>query len=45
MEERARLDPANAQRITGITDAGDEGLIALQACQTYVKALAPTHFE
>ncbi|MCU1750439.1 lysis protein [Pseudomonas sp. 6D_7.1_Bac1] len=37
---RARLDPAHAQRIIGITDAGDSGLIALQACQTYVRALA-----
>ncbi|WDH25885.1 lysis system i-spanin subunit Rz [Pseudomonas chlororaphis] len=36
---RARLDPAHAQRIIGITDAGDRGLIALQACQAYVRAL------
>ena len=36
---RARLDPAHAQRIVAITDAGDRGLIALQACQAYVKAL------
>ncbi|MEG0241660.1 MAG: lysis system i-spanin subunit Rz, partial [Pseudomonas sp.] len=36
---RARLDPAHAQRIIAITDAGDRGLIALQACQAYVKAL------
>jgi hypothetical protein len=28
---RARLDPAHAQRIIGITDAGDRGLIALAA--------------
>lgn len=34
---RARLDPAHAQRIIGITDAGDRGLIALQACQAYVR--------
>ncbi|VVO77957.1 hypothetical protein PS858_01655 [Pseudomonas fluorescens] len=33
---RARLDPAHAQRIIGITDAGDQGLIALAACQAYV---------
>ena len=33
---RARLDPAHAQRIIGITDAGDQGLIALSACQAYV---------
>jgi len=36
---RARLDPAHAQRIIAITDAGDRGLIALQACQAYVSAL------
>ncbi|AJO79041.1 lysis system i-spanin subunit Rz [Pseudomonas sp. MRSN 12121] len=36
---RARLDPAHAQRIVGITDDGDRGLIALQACQDYVRAL------
>ncbi|CAN1599406.1 lysis protein [Pseudomonas mediterranea] len=36
---RARLDPAHAQRIIAITDDGDRGLIALQACQAYVKAL------
>jgi len=34
---RARLDPAHAQRIIGITDDGDRGLIALQACQAYVR--------
>ena len=34
---RARLDPAHAQRIIGITDAGDQGLIALAACQSYVR--------
>ncbi|WP_321837820.1 lysis system i-spanin subunit Rz [Pseudomonas kulmbachensis] len=32
---RAQLDPAHAQRIIGITDDGDQGLIALQACQKY----------
>ncbi|MHC8342548.1 lysis protein [Pseudomonas sp. RT6P73] len=37
---RARLDPAHAQRIIAITDAGDSGLIALQACQAYVRAVA-----
>ncbi|WP_277593593.1 lysis system i-spanin subunit Rz [Pseudomonas chlororaphis] len=36
---RARLDPAHAQRIIGITDDGDQGLIALAACQDYVRAL------
>ena len=35
---RAQLDPAHAQRIIGITDAGDRGLIALRACQAYVRA-------
>lgn len=34
---RARLDPAHAQRIIGITATGDRGLIALQACQAYVR--------
>ncbi|QXI03034.1 lysis protein [Pseudomonas monsensis] len=37
---RARLDPAHAQRIIDITDTGDRGLIALQACQAYVKAIS-----
>ncbi len=37
---RGRLDPAHAQRIIGITDAGDNGLIALRACQAYVRAIA-----
>ena len=36
---RAQLDPAHAQRIIGITDSGDQGLIALRACQAYVKAV------
>ncbi|CAK9890853.1 MULTISPECIES: lysis system i-spanin subunit Rz [Pseudomonas] len=34
---RARLDPAHAQRIIAITDDGDRGLIALRACQAYVR--------
>ncbi|WLH59465.1 lysis system i-spanin subunit Rz [Pseudomonas sp. FP2294] len=34
---RAKLDPAHAQRIIGITDAGDRGLIALAACQAYAR--------
>jgi len=42
---RARLDPAHAQRIVVITDEGDRGLIALQACQAYVRALAPSRYE
>ncbi|KRP52201.1 lysis system i-spanin subunit Rz [Pseudomonas poae] len=36
---RARLDPAHAQRIIGITDDGDNALIALRACQAYVRAI------
>jgi len=36
---RAQLDPAHAQRIVAITDAGDRGLIALKACQAYVHAV------
>jgi hypothetical protein len=36
---RARLDAAHAQRIIRITDAGDQGLIALRACQAYVREL------
>ena len=39
---RARLDPAHAQRIIGITGDGDQGLIALQACQTYAKEVSGT---
>jgi hypothetical protein len=38
---RAQLDPAHAHRIISITDAGDQGLIALRACQAYVRAIAP----
>ncbi|MFG0682856.1 lysis protein [Pseudomonas sp. xss_4] len=34
---RAPLDRAHAQRIVAITDEGDRGLIALQACQAYVR--------
>jgi hypothetical protein len=37
---RAQLDPAHAQRIIGITDAGDQGLIALRACQVYAKEVS-----
>ncbi|BFT62384.1 hypothetical protein PMm318_A31430 [Pseudomonas moorei] len=32
--------PAHAQRIIGITDTGDRGLIALQARQAYVLEVA-----
>jgi hypothetical protein len=34
---RAELDPAHAQRIISVTDDGDRGLIALSACQAYVR--------
>ena len=37
---RAQLDPAHAQRIIGITSDGDQGLIALQACQAYAKEIS-----
>ncbi|AZE82596.1 hypothetical protein C4J98_1167 [Pseudomonas orientalis] len=37
---RAQLDPAHAQRIIRITDDGDSALIALRACQAYVRAVA-----
>ncbi len=37
---RARLDPARAQRIIGVTDDGDRGLIALAACQAYAKEVS-----
>ncbi|MFJ4193934.1 lysis protein [Pseudomonas sp. NPDC089534] len=36
---RAELNPAHAQRIVAITDEGDRGLIALKACQGYIRAL------
>ncbi|AZF05596.1 lysis system i-spanin subunit Rz [Pseudomonas sp. R5-89-07] len=37
---RAQLDPAHAQRIIRITDDGDNAIIALRACQAYVRAVA-----
>jgi hypothetical protein len=37
---RADLEPAHAQRIIGITDDGDTGLIALAACQAYAKEIS-----
>ncbi|NVZ95245.1 lysis protein [Pseudomonas sp. D6002] len=37
---RAQLDPAHAQRIIAITDDGDKAVIALRACQAYVRAIA-----
>ena len=39
---RAQLDPAHAQRIIGITGDGDQGLIALQACQAYIRETSGT---
>ena len=36
---RAQLDPAYAQRIFAITDDGDNAVIALRACQAYVRAI------
>ncbi|MFJ2379482.1 lysis system i-spanin subunit Rz [Pseudomonas protegens] len=39
---RAELDPAAAQRIVGIAGDGDQGLIALAACQDYVKGVVST---
>jgi hypothetical protein len=37
---RVELDPAHAQRIIGVTDDGDRGLIALAACQAYAKEVS-----
>ncbi|WP_136478973.1 lysis system i-spanin subunit Rz [Pseudomonas sp. DG56-2] len=39
---RGELDPAAAQRIVAITDDGDQGLIALKACQSYVTEVLVT---
>ena len=39
---RAQLERAHAQRIIGITSYGDQGLIALQACQAYAKEVSRT---
>ena len=36
---RAQLDTAHAQRVVGITSDGDQGLIALRACQSYVRLI------
>lgn len=38
-ETRGELAPAAAQRIVTITEDGDEGLIALAACQDYVRKI------
>ncbi len=40
---RAQLDSAHAQRIIGITGDGDQGLIALKACQAYIRETNGTH--
>lgn len=37
---RAQRDPAHAQRIIAITDEGDRGMIALAACQAYVRGVS-----
>jgi hypothetical protein len=37
---RAELAPAHAQRIIGITDDGDRGLIALRACQAFARTVS-----
>ncbi|WP_338500961.1 lysis system i-spanin subunit Rz [Pseudomonas poae] len=37
---RAQLDPAHAQRIIAITNEADDAVIALRACQAYVRAIA-----
>ncbi|MDP9533997.1 lysis system i-spanin subunit Rz [Pseudomonas protegens] len=42
---RAELDPAAAQRIVSITGDGDQGLIALRACQAYARAISGIHPE
>ncbi|WP_374936292.1 hypothetical protein [Pseudomonas putida] len=34
---RAQLDQAHSRRIIAITDEGDRGLIALRACQAYIR--------
>ncbi|MQU58612.1 lysis protein [Pseudomonas helleri] len=36
---RAQLDPAHAQRIIAITGDGDNAVIALRACQAYVREI------
>lgn len=36
---RAELDRAHAQRIVAITDEGDRAVIALQACQAYIREI------
>ena len=36
---RAQLDPAHAQRVIAIVNDGDKSIIALSACQSYIKAI------
>lgn len=36
---RAQLNPAHAQRILTISSDGDRGLIALKACQLYIRTI------
>ena len=40
--QRAELDRAHAQRILSIVGDGDQGLIALAACQGYVREIQKT---
>ncbi|WP_407604416.1 lysis system i-spanin subunit Rz [Pseudomonas aeruginosa] len=37
---RAQLDPAHAQRVVRITGDGDNAIIALRACQAYVRTIS-----
>jgi hypothetical protein len=39
-DRRAQLDPAHAQRILAITGDGDNAIIALRACQAYVRTIS-----
>lgn len=36
---RAQLDPTHAQRIVDVTGKGDRGLVALKACQNYIRQI------
>ena len=38
--QRSQLDPAYAQRIIGVTIDGDDGLLALSACQAYARKVS-----
>jgi len=37
---RVQLDPVHAQRIIGVNGEGDQGLVALAACQAYAREVA-----